>query len=373
MSVRYKAAAAILGIVLGLCPLAAQTDATADDTPQQAGTPRTNDDLLRAGEQVDVTRAVDGDVVVAGAEVTIAAPVSGYVVSAGRSVTVQQRVGNDIWAAGETVSLDSTIGNNAMLAGRTVRLGRNTRIGDDARLAGNTVTADGRVDGNLDIGADRARIGAEVGGTVTARADKVSVLPGAMIRGDLVVRANQPPEISPQAEILGEVRYEQAEAFQWSWAGRWLYAFLALLVLGMTIVAIAPDWSARVGAAMRARTVASVLYGLLVLVVLPVAVAGLTATLIGIPLAVVGLAFYIAILALSGVFVAYRLGDWLMTRLHLAHGSIWARMILGVLLVSLGVSLPIIGLGIAIIVVVLGAGAFVLAGRSQLTGVPATA
>jgi hypothetical protein len=48
-------------------------------------------------------------------------------------------------------------------------------IGHDARLAGNTVTAEGRVERNLDIGAETARIGANIGSTVSARADHVFV------------------------------------------------------------------------------------------------------------------------------------------------------------------------------------------------------
>jgi hypothetical protein len=188
-----------------------------------------------------------------------------------------------------------------------VTLGRNAVIGHDARLAGNIVSAEGRVEHNLNIGAETARIGADVGGTVNARADRVSILPGAVIRGDLVVRANQPPEISPQAQVLGQVRYDKPQSSELGgWAGRWLYVFLALLVLAIAAVAFAPAWSTRVAATMRTRTSASLLNGLLVLLLIPLAVAALAVTIIGIPLAIVLLAFYIAILALSSVFVSSR-------------------------------------------------------------------
>jgi UDP-3-O-[3-hydroxymyristoyl] glucosamine N-acyltransferase len=76
-----------------------------------------------------------------------------------------------------------------MMAGRIVTLGRNAVVGHDARLAGDTVTAEGRIERDLNIGAETARIGADVGGAVRARAGRVSVLPGAVIRRDLIVRA----------------------------------------------------------------------------------------------------------------------------------------------------------------------------------------
>jgi hypothetical protein len=322
--------------------------------------------LHTAGRTVHLQDEVAGDVAAAGAEVTIDGPVNGYVMSAGRSVTLDGRVGNDVWAAGETVTVDSPVGNNAMLAGRTVNLGRNAVIGHDARLAGNTVTAEGRVERNLDIGADTARIGADIGGTVNARADRVSVLPGAVIRGDLVVRANQPPEISPQAQVMGQVRFEDVSRSQWlAWPRQWLFFFLGLLLLGLAALAFAPAWPVRVAGTMRTRAWASILSGVFMLVVIPVAVASLAVTLIGIPLALVMLAFYIATLLLAGVFVSYRTGDWLVERAHRMQTSLWTRMILGVLVISFGMSLPTVGLVFTAIVMVVGAGALVLERRSQ--------
>jgi hypothetical protein len=214
------AASASIFMLIGFTAIAAtQTASTGDDS--RAGVQdRFTDDLHTAGRIVHIQQEVTGDVAAAGAEVTIDAPVDGYVMSAGRAVTIAGRVGNDVWAAGETVNVDNTVGNNAMLAGRDVSLGRNAVVGHDARLAGNTVTAEGRVERNLKIGAETARIGGNIGGTVSARAERVSVLPGAVIRGDLFVRANQPPDISPQAHVLGQVHYEDLTASQWASARR---------------------------------------------------------------------------------------------------------------------------------------------------------
>jgi hypothetical protein len=309
---------------------------------------------------------VKGDVAAAGSDVTIDGRVNGYVMGAGRTVRLEGPVGNDVWAAGETVTADNTIGNNAMMAGRVVTLGRNAVIGHDARLAGQTVTAEGRVDRDLNIGAETALIAGDVGGTVRARAERVSIRPGAIIRGDLIVRANQPPDISPQAKVLGQVRYEEGGAGRWlSWSGRWLFSFLALLILGMAALAFAPAWPERVAGTMRTRTWASILSGIVLLVVIPLAVFALAVTIVGIPLAIVMFAFYIATLLLAGVFVSYRTGDWLLARLHRMQSSIWVRMFLGVLVISLAMSLPRVGMIVTAIVMIIGAGALVLERRSS--------
>jgi hypothetical protein len=326
----------------------------------RAGTPIA-DDLVTAGPSVHVDGDVGGDVAAAGSEVTIDGRVTGYVMSAGRTVTLEGPIGNDVWAAGETVNVASEIGNNAMIAGRVVHLQRDTIVGHDASLAGDTVTSEGRVERNLRIGADTARIGGDIGGGVEARAARVSVLPGTVIRGDLIVRAPQPPEISDQAQVLGVVRYERISATEMlNWPRVWLVVFAALLLLGLAASAFSPEWPARVASTIRARIAASILSGLFFLVVLPILIAAFAVTVVGLPLALTLLAIYTVILLLSSVFVSYRVGEWLLKRMRRVPAARWLRMVLGMLVVSLGISLPLVGWAVALTVMIIGTGAILL-------------
>jgi hypothetical protein len=371
MSARHTAfavvgLAVILALIDGYAWVAAAQNEEHKAQSRVAVETQLGDDTLASGRSVHVQDDISGDLAAAGADVTIDGRVNGYVMGAGRTVRLEGPVGNDVWAAGETVTVDNTIGNNAMMAGRRVTLGQNAVVGHDARLAGQTVTAQGRIERDLTIGAETAQIGADVGGAVTARAERVSILPGAVIRGDLIVRANQPPEISPQARVLGQVRYEDVGEGRWlSWSGRWLFSFIALLLLGMAALAFAPAWPERVAGTMRTRAWASVLSGIVLLIVIPVAVFALAVTIIGIPLAIVIFALYIAALLLAGVFVSYRIGDWLLARLHRMQSSIWVRMLLGVLVLSLAMSLPAVGMIVTAIVLIVGAGALTLERRSS--------
>ena len=328
--------------------------------PQAVKDPAAGDDLVTAGRTVRVTNRVSGDVAAAGSEVVIDGPVDGYVMSAGRFVTLVGQIGNDLWAAGETVNVESPIANNAMIAGGTVHLRSNAVVGHDAHLAGNTVIVEGRVERNLMIGAGAdARIGANVGGKVTARATHVTVLPDAVIQGDLFVRSARPPDISPRARVMGHIHYERTmDTEAWlMWPQRWLISGVALLILGLCAVWFSPAWASHVASTMRRRIGASMLSGLMALVLIPLAIVVLAVTVIGFPLAVVLTALYILILAMSSVFVSYRTGEWM---LHRVWSSRWAFMTLGVIIVSLGISLPAVGWAIALLVLITGAGALVL-------------
>jgi hypothetical protein len=278
--------------------------------------------------------------------------------SAGRTVSVEAPVGNDLWAAGERVSIAGSVGNNAMIAGQTVRLQPGATVGHDARLAGGEVRSEGRIAHDLTISAGRAEIGGDIGGVVNASARQVTVLPDAIVRGDLIVRAPEPPVISRGAQVMGNVDYQRTGGGWWlAWPVLWGCLFLSLLVLNLIGLYVAPTWFSRVAETLRTRPLLSLLAGAVVLIAIPVVIAILLITVIGIPLAVILTAAYVMALILSAAFVSYRIGLWVFDRLHRTGVSRWSAMVVGALLVSLGVSLPIVGWLIALAVVLTGAGA----------------
>ena len=364
MHSRFSRQMILVLLLLGVCVSLVAGQTSPSSSTAVTITDPVADDLLTAARELHVAAEVKGDLAAAGERITIDGPVDGYVMSAGRAITLDGSVGNDLWAAGETVAVNSDVSNNAMLAGRSVHVGADAIIGHDARLAGNTVTSEGRIERNLRIGADTARIGGNVGGDVRADAREVTVLPNTVINGNLVVRSSEPPTISPDARILGAIRYEPLQQNRWfSWPWFWVSSLLALLLLGFGAIALSSTWPARVAATMRARPGVSVLTGLAVLIVTPIVAGILAVTLIGIPLAMVLLSLYLAVLLLSTVMVAYRIGTWLFERMHRPQASPWARMALGVLVVSLVISTPFAGPLFAIVVLIAGTGALVLERR----------
>ncbi|MGH7825690.1 MAG: hypothetical protein ACREQ7_11025 [Candidatus Binatia bacterium] len=325
-----------------------------------------NDDLIAAGQRVDIRAAINGDLIVAGADVAIEEPVDGYAMAAGRNIDVNGPVRNDLWAAGASIEVNAPIGDNAMLAGREVNLHSSAAVRGDARIAAGTAGIEAPIERNLNIVAGTAQIGSEVGGSVEARVQRLRVLPGAVIRGDLLVHGPYAPEISPEAKVLGQVRFNEIpERNQWSWLLWWLFGFAALLVLGFAAVTLSPLWANRVAAKISERPGASALIGMLSLLLVPIIAGLLLVTIIGIPLAVVLLALYVVAILLSGVFVAYLVGGWLLDRINRRGASPWMRIVVGALVVSLFMSLPWIGGIVQLIVLLIGFGALVLERRDS--------
>lgn len=343
-----------------------------DASPATVTDEAVEDDLLTSGRSVRVAAPVEGDVAAAGSDVVIAAPVSGYVMSAGRTVTLEESIGNDLWAAGGIVTVRNRVGNNAMLAGQRVEVEEGATVGQDAWLGGSDVRSEGRVARNLTIRASRAEIGGEVGGIVNVMAGRVRLLPDAVVRGDLVVRSPERPDIAPGAQVMGRIDYQPGDddASGLPWAVVWLGLFASLLLLGAAVVAVAPAWSAQVADRLRSRKLWAMLVGVGVFVVVPMAVGLLFVSIVGIPLAIVVTAAYVGMLLLAVAFVSYRVGSWLLDRLRRPAHRRWSALAVGALVVSLGMALPVVGWLVTLVVVLTGIGALALEWGTRRLRVP---
>jgi hypothetical protein len=334
--------------------------------------PRTRtvaDDLAVAGSNVMVEGRVDGDVMAAGANVTLAGPVRDDVMAAGANVTISGTVGDDLRAAGANVTLSSSVADNAMMAGSSVVLQAGGSVGRDADLAGGTVLVQGKVGRNLSLAAGDARLSGEVGGTVQAHVQHLTLLPGTVVHGDLVVYAPVAPQISPQARVLGRVDHHptaaragrKGNASGW-WFG-WLIQFVWLFVIGAAVLALSQRWADRIAETIARQPGASALIGLLALMFVPLFTLVLLITVIGMPLALILMAAFGVAVLLAGAFVAYLVGVWLLTHLGKSHLSPYAQLALGALVVSLLMALPWVGWLFRLIVLVAGLGAFLLERR----------
>ena len=148
-----------------------------------------------------------------------------------------------------------------------------------------------------------------------------------------------------------------------AWPYLWLWSVLGLFILGTAIYFVAPMWPREVGGVLRARPGASLLAGIVLLLLVPVGIVAFAVTMVGIPLALVALGLYMALLLLSAALVSYRLGDWILTRLGRVWVSRWLPLTVGVLALSLVMSLPIVGIFVSPVVVTWGAGAIFLERR----------
>lgn len=323
---RLLAVVLVVGLLLAAVPGVAAADTRAGGTivvPQG----ETVDGLTAAGGTVLVRGTVEGDLRVAAGNVRIAGTVTGDVDGAVGDLTVAGRVGGDVSvAAGNLV----------------VREG--AEIGGDLRAGAGVVVIDGAVAGTVEVGADTLRLG-----------------PSATVGGDL--RYDAQLQQAPGAEVAGEIRQVDDLAVvpftDETWPGLLFaaYWFLVNLAVGAVLLAAFPQFSRTVADRALADPLTTAGVGLLWLFGVPILLAVLLVTIVGIPLAVLGFVLYLLALWLGSVYGRYAVGAWLAS--YVNGGNRWLELLVGFVVVFLVGRIPVLGGLVEFAVLLLGLGAMV--------------
>lgn len=325
------------------------------------------EDILAAGNRIEVMSAVRGDVTAAGRSVSVSGSVTDSVLLAGENVSATGRIGNDAWMAGSRVILGGPVSDNAYLAGSTVELSSAARVESDLLAAGNQVNVLGDVGGSARIAGNNVVIGGTINEDVYVRANRLRLLDGAVIRGDLHYTSANEAQIAPGAGVRGETvrslpERERARPMFWSGALWWIWSLIAAIIFGIVLLLLFPDRSREAAVTVRGSLGLSLGIGFLALIAVPVAIVIAFITVIGIPLGLAALAVYLVLLYVANIIAALALGGWIVARVSSGRATphrIWS-MILGLVVLSIIGLIPILGGLILLLALLAGLGGLLL-------------
>jgi hypothetical protein len=333
-----------------------------------------NNNFMAFGATVNIKGTVNGDVIVGGGNVEISGPVAGDVIAFGGDVKVKGPVAGNVRVAGGTIDIESKIGKNATLFGGNLIISENSEIGWNLTFGAGNADIKGKINGYLDGGGANISIGAEVGRDANLKVDSegsLVLLPGAQIKGDLKYTAAGQSQLNKDegAKVEGKTIFTEFEKSVQekgkSWPGYlfWkLICLFGLLVVGLVLVSLGRDKLGKVTSQMSQKPWASLGWGIIYFIITPVLLVLLAATIIGIPLALIGGALYLICLYISQVFAGITIGQILLSwptkskKKKIRPPLIWS-MILGVVLLLILTSIPLVGWIIKILAIWWGLGA----------------
>jgi len=365
-------------VVLALCCAgnAIAQDDDDDDHDREMVTRQLGDDRFLAGDEVRLTGEIAGDAIAAGGDVVLDATVRGDVVVTGGEVEVAGEAAEDLYAAGGTVRIGGKVAGNARIAGGDVVIRRAAAIDGGTSIAGGKVRVEGRVGQYLQMTGGNLRIDGTVAGNVEAAGGKLVIGPEADIQGTVTFRGRHAPRVESGAQVRGGVKHIP-ESREWKrWAGvagaialAWLVGWL---LVGAVLLFLWPGFSRVVSQTVAGRPGASLLLGFAILVLGPVAIGILMASLIGMPLAIVLLFVYLLLLPFGYLAAALTIAEWMLSRMRKGAPITTAQRVLALLgvLIVLGIVtlIPFIGCLIAFVLVLLGIGGLVLASLARHRG-----
>ena len=342
-------------------------DKTIDGNLYAAGNTITVDgtvkgDVICGAQTVTINGTVEGDVICGAQTINISGPVNGSVRAAGNSIIIDAPVAHGVQAFGANITLtqNAAVGWGMLMVGETGEI--RGKIGRDLYGAAASVTIAGEVGRDVKLRLDD-RIGSEKRGIGSNNAQQpLTVADSAKIGGNLYYTAGQAGNISSGAQIGGEVGFSQPKkkpAAEHAWARAWsgLYSVFAALVIGLVLVSLWREPVRMLTDRMLSRIAPTIGWGAVVMLITPFILIMLLITVIGIPLAlIVGVLWLIAIY-LSKILVGILVGRSILDRLAKGRKDslIWA-MIIGIIIVWLAASLPIIGWLIALVAIWWGLG-----------------
>jgi hypothetical protein len=269
---------------------------------------------------------------------------------AGSAVAATDHVvitGGAVVPAGETAGDIVVVDGPVRIAGRVT--------GDVVSVSG-PVRVTGRVDGDLIAVSDRASLGpsARVGGDLRDGDERPVLAEGASVGGDI---SNE--DWSDAANGWGWV-----SAFAW-----WLAVSVSTLIAGALLVWLAPGALYAAERAVREHLGASIGWGVVIAIGVPLVAILALVTLVGIPF---GVAVLLA--AIPVLLVAYVTSAWIVGRrvLRKRSTSPWAALLAGWGILRVLALIPVLGGLVGLAATVVGLGALTVAlWQARRPGAPA--
>jgi hypothetical protein len=312
------------------------------------------DDIFAAGGELRVDGASADHLLIGGGDIEIAPGAIHDIIAAGGRMRLVGPVVDDIVAVGGDIELRSqaSVGGSAVLAGGRVRIG--APITGALRAAGGRLVLDASVGGDAALTGEDITLGpnARIGGDLRVRADTLTVDPGAVITGR-TIREEMPRERHGlAASVVGVALIIFS------------LAFLGCLLLNGLIAAALPVLAVGGAQCLRTQILSTLGIGALVLLVGPLVVGILFATIIGAPLALFLLAAYLTSLPLAYAIVAYWLGQAMRRRLARrsaetlpSAGARFGWTLFGAFVLTLACFLPFLGPLAWLLTIIAGIGA----------------
>ncbi len=366
---KIKPLAVLAFLALFLFPLAAvkAADARTGNTVYIPKEEIVNGNLYAVGETITIDGTISGDLITVAQTVTVNGRVEGDVIALGQDIFINGSVGGNIRIAGNTLNINGDVARNVNVFGAKVVLGPDSHIGWDVYVVGANSEIRGTIDGSLGGQAGQALITGKIGKNVNLKLSgdshtDLTITSEAIINGDVTYNSKNAASISPKSSIAGKVQQQSAETKKsnsaWLWLWQKLFSVFSALAVGLVLIFIGKNISAKILGKISESPAKMLLPGLVIMFILPPIALVLIFTLIGIPLALMIGAWWISATYIAKIYAAIFIGQFILKKIMVSkESSLSWSLILGVIISWLIFSIPYVGWVISLFAAWLGLGA----------------
>ncbi len=307
----------------------------------------THHNLYAAGSSVNINADVTGDLYAAGGVITLNSKVEEDLNASGGNLTLNGAVGDDARLAGGTVVVNSPVASDLLIAGGNINLSSAASVGADLAVAGGVVVIESPVNGKVWVSGGEVRIDSKINGEVVVYAETLTFGAKSEVLGKVVFHGPKEAVVETGAKVSSVefIRSAQNNGLKGVKTFASLVCLFGLLVLGGILMHFKKQPVIEVMQKSSLSPLSSLGTGLLTVIVVPIVVVLLFATLIGFYLAILLLLAYIILLILAYGITAIYIGSKVVQLFNKKPylEITWITLIVGVVALKIIGWLPIVG------------------------------
>lgn len=328
-------------------------------------------DYYALGDMIEVAGLIKGNAYLAGAEVSVLGEIEGDLFVAAGNLEIMGQVGGSVIGICGEAHIEGKVLKNLTLLSANPYLDASAMIHGDLILCAGNGDLSGRVEGKSLAFASDLKIEGEFAKNVRVFAGKLRIEPRAHILGELKYNSNEKAIIDPRAQIDGGILYDHS-VFRdlvdsplirgliiGSKIAAFFMNFCYTLIMAMILIRLFPRKVSGALFALQNFPLKCLWYGVILLVLFPLAALVLLATVIGAPFALTIVALNIISLYTAKIFTILWTANFIFCRWKWRKNGLWT-FATGQVLYSLCTELPFVGPAISLGAMLFGLGAIAI-------------
>jgi cytoskeletal protein CcmA (bactofilin family) len=320
-------------------------------------------DIFLFGHRARVNGTVEGDVYIFSEDASVTGTVKGDVIAFAQSLHITGQVDGNVRACTNNITISGNVTRNVLTFDESVNLDGAAKISGSMTVFVKSLSLDGHLGRDLLVFSEHTGISGTVGGGIRAKGDSLDISSTAVVNGPIRFEGGRPAEVSPQAKLVSPVEYHKLEhkpkymeGHYYVWQVIWIAAFV---LYGLVLFQLMPKFSQEAVANVE-RYGASFGLGVLLFFGVPIAALIACATVVGLFIGVSTFFLWYATLYYAQIVVGAAVGQWMLGKTSETWPLI-GRMALGVIVVRLCTTIPVVGGWVKFGLMVWGMGAASLA------------
>jgi cytoskeletal protein CcmA (bactofilin family) len=324
-----------------------------------------------SGSSITINSDIDGDLLCAGQSVVINGNIKGDILCVAQNIKINGSVDGNVRSVAQTIEVFGKVTRNLMTASQKLVLGPKSSVGGDVIFGVQNVDFNGQIGRDLTGAGDSITISGSLLRNATITGTNISLADTGKIGGNIdyyiakestasIAQKNVKGsitkyDIEPKTKPVSEKKI--ADVSKVGLAAKIVFGIISSIILGLTIVYFDSKGTKKRVEQIMSRPFVSGLIGLTALIIAPIVFFILMFTIVGVPVAFVFILFYILTLITSSLYTSVVFGKVVMTKLFHKKGTLNTQIALGITLLGLVSSIPVIGWTIAFFSFCVGLGA----------------